>query len=286
MDLAEFLTSHKVLTGPIFPFDVRTDFVKVTDDTVLVPITLQIRNRDMTFNTKDGVAKGDVDIIGRVSTITDRVVQSFEEPVEVEEPAELLPQTLNNSSLYWTAFPLRPGRYRIDIAIKDGNNPDHVGIWARSINVPHYDDDKLSASSLILADEMHRVPSKDIGAGMFIISNTYVRPRVTSNPAQPALFHRNQNLNFWMQVYNLGLDEKSKQNNAKINYQILNVGTNKTILDTDEVSQKIGGGSDQLTLEKTLPLANLEPGKYIVKISVDDDVTHQQIAQSAPFTVE
>ena len=89
-----------------------------------------------------------------------------------------------------------------------------------------------------------------------------------------------------MQVYNLGLDEKSKQNNAKINYQILNVGTNKTILDTDEVSQKIGGGSDQLTLEKTLPLANLEPGKYIVKISVDDDVTHQQIAQSAPFTVE
>jgi hypothetical protein len=39
-------------------------------------------------------------------------------------------------------------------------------------------------------------------------------------------------------------------------------------------------------LEKTLPLASLEPGKYIVKISVDDDVTRQQIAQSAPFTVD
>ena len=253
---------------------------------MLVPITLQIRNRDITFNTKDGVSKGDVSIIGRVSTITDRVVQSFEESVEVEEPAELLPRTLNNASLYWKAFPLRPGRYRIDIAIKDVDNPDHVGVWAQAITVPRYDDDRLAASSLILADSMHRVPSKDIGAGSFIIGNTYVRPRVTTNPAAPATFRRDQSLNFWMQVYNLGLDEKSKQNNARISYQILNTVTNKSILDAEEDSKKLSASSDQLTLEKTLPLASLEPGKYIVKISVADDVTRQQIAQSAPFTVE
>jgi GWxTD domain-containing protein len=286
LGLAEFLSSHKVLNGPFFPFEVRTDFVKVTDDTVLVPITLQIKNRDITFNTKDGVAKGDVSIIGRISTITDRVVQSFEDPVEVEEPAELLPRTLNNASLYWKAFPLRPGRYRIDIAIKDVNNPDHVGVWAQAITVPRYDDDHLAASSLILADKMERVPSKEIGAGSFIIGNTYVRPRVNANPATPAMFHQNQNLNFWMQVYNLGLDEKSKQNNARIVYEILNTDTNKSVLNAQEDSKKLAASSDQLTLEKTLPLASLAPGKYIVRISVDDDVTRQQIAQSAPFTVE
>jgi len=287
MDLASFLSSHKVLNGPFFPFEVRTDFVKVTDDTVLVPITLQIKNRDITFTTKDGVAKGDVSIIGRISTITDRVVQSFEDPVEAGPyPAELLPREMDGAELYWTAFPLRPGRYRIDIAIKDVSNPDHVGVWAQAITVPRYDDDHLAASSLILADKMERVPSKEIGAGSFILGNTYVRPRVTTNPASPALFHRNQSLNFWMQVYNLGLDEKSKQNNARISYEILNTDTNKSILDTQEDSKKLGASSDQLTLEKTLPLASLEPGKYIVKISVNDDVTRQQIAQSAPFTVD
>jgi hypothetical protein len=227
-----------------------------------------------------------VSIIGRVSTITDRVVQSFEDPVEVEEPAELLPRTLNNASLYWKALPLRPGRYRIDIAIKDVNNPDHVGIWAQAVTVPRYDDDRLATSSLILADKMERVPSKQIGAGAFIIGNTYVRPRVTPNATQAAVFHRNQNLNFWMQVYNLGLDDKSKQSNATINYEILNVATHKAILNTQEDSKKLGASSDQLTLEKSLPLASLEPGKYIVKISVDDGVTQQQIAQSANFTVE
>ena len=30
-DLESFMTEHKLLTGPVFPFDVRTDFVKVTD---------------------------------------------------------------------------------------------------------------------------------------------------------------------------------------------------------------------------------------------------------------
>jgi GWxTD domain-containing protein len=286
MDLANFLTSHKVLNGPFFPFQVRTDFVKVTDDTVLVPVTLQIRNRDMTFNTKDGVATAQIDIMGQVSTITDRVVQSFETPVQVQEPAELLSKSLNNVSLYWQALPLTPGRYRIDIAIKDENNPDHVGVWAQAIDVPAYRDDQLAASSLILADQMAHVPAQEIGAGSFVIGDTYVRPRVSFSPTSAPLFHRSQNLNFWMQVYNLGLSKKSKKNDAVIDYQIVDAVTNKTLLDTKENSGTLSPTSDQLTLEKTLPLASLEPGKYIVKISVSDDVDRQQIAESAPFTVE
>ncbi|MGB7190725.1 MAG: GWxTD domain-containing protein [Acidobacteriaceae bacterium] len=285
-DLESFVANHKLLTGPIFPFDVRTDFVKVTDDTILVPITIQIKNRDVTFKTTDGVSKGVVNIFGRVSTITDRVVQTFEDTVAVEEPMELLPKTLNNQDLYWKALPLRPGRYRLDIAVKDVNNPDHVGVYAQAINVPRYDDDQLSASSLILADKMERVPAKQIGTGSFIIGNTYIRPRVSNSAATPAVFHRNQNLNFWMQVYNLGIGDKTKQNEAKITYEIIDTSTQKTLLDTSENSHTLGANMDQLTIEKSVPLASLQPGKYIVKIMVDDSISKQEIAQSAPFTVE
>jgi len=232
------------------------------------------------------VAKGVVNIFGRVSTITDRVVQTFEDTVSVEQPAELLPKTLNNQDLYWKALPLRPGRYRLDIAIKDVNNPDHVGVYAQAINVPRYDDDQLSASSLILADKMERVPSKQIGTGNFIIGNTFIRPRVSTNATVPAVFHRNQSLNFWMQVYNLGINEKSKQNEAKITYEIIDSSTNKTLLDTSENSHKLGANMDQLTIEKSVPLASLQPGNYMVKVMVDDSISKQEIAQSAPFKVE
>ena len=86
-DLESAMSEHKLLSGPIFPFDVRTDFVKVTSSTVLVPVTIQIKNRDITFVTKDGVAKGVVNILGKVTTLTHKTVQTFEDTVEVEQPA-------------------------------------------------------------------------------------------------------------------------------------------------------------------------------------------------------
>ena len=152
--------------------------------------------------------------------------------------------------------------------------------------VPKYDDERLSASSLILADKMERVPSKQIGAGNFIIGNTFIRPRVSQNAATPASFHRNQKLNFWMQIYNLGIDDKSKQNSATVEYQIVDLASNKTILDSSEASSTISPNSDQMTLEKSVPLASLTPGKYQVTIKVNDSVSKQQIAESAPFTVD
>lgn len=285
-DLEAYMATSKILTGPPFLFDVRTDYVKVTDDTVLVPITVQIRNRDMTFTVKDGVATGTVNILGRVSTLNHRAVQTFEDPVSVQVPAELLSRTQGNTSVYWKALPMRPGLYKVDIVIKDVNAPDHIGTWRRSLNVPKYEDDKLSASSLILADQMERVPSKDIGAGNFVIGNTRIRPRVPASISAPVTFHRGQSLNFWMQVYNLGIDEKSKQNSAMVQYQITDLATNKLLLDTQESTLKISPNSDQVTLERSLPLASLQPGKYSVTITVNDSVGKQQIAESAPFIVD
>jgi hypothetical protein len=89
-----------------------------------------------------------------------------------------------------------------------------------------------------------------------------------------------------MQVYNLGIDEKSKQNAATVSYQIMDMATNKLILDTSEDSKKFGANADQLTVKKTLALAGVQPGKYQVKIKVNDSISKQEIAQTVPFTVE
>jgi hypothetical protein len=133
---------------------------------------------------------------------------------------------------------------------------------------------------------MERVPSKEIGAGNFVIGNTRVVPRVPPGYAMPVTFHRSQSLNFWMQVYNLGIDEKSKQNGATVEYQIMDVTNNKSILQSEESTNKLSPNSDQVTLEKSLPLASLQPGKYQVTIKVNDGITKQQIAESAPFLID
>src|SRR6202163_850230 len=163
-DLEEIVNT-KIITN-LMPFDVRSDFVKVTGDTVLVPITIQMKYRDITFSNKDGVQRGTVNIFGRVTTLTGKVVQTFEDTAQVDVPAELLPRTAENSSVYWKALPLRPGRYKVEIAVKDVNG-DRKGLWSRGIVVPEYSDDKLSTSSLIVADQMEAVPPREGPRGVF-----------------------------------------------------------------------------------------------------------------------
>ncbi len=285
-DLEAFITEHKIMNGPPFPFDVRTDFVKVTESTVLVPITVQIRNRDITFETKNGVATGVVNILIKVTTLTHKTVQTDENTVSIEQPAELLEKSLDKKSIYWKALPLLPGLYRIDIAIKDLHNPDHVGLYGRGLEVPTYHDEKLATSSLILADQMGTVDSHSIGAGSCVIGNTKICPRVMATPGTPVNFKRSQQLNFWMQVYNLGIDEASKSNLATVTYQIIDTATNNVIFEKQLDSKDLGPHSDQLTVEKTLPMAGLQPGKYKVTIKINDEISKQEIAQSAPFVVE
>ena len=284
-DLEEAVNS-KVILNPM-PFDVRTDFVKVTSDTVLVPVTIQLRNRDITFVNKDGIQRGTVNIFARLTTLTGKIVQTFEDTVQVDVPAELLPRTAENASVYWKALPLRAGRYKLNIAIKDVNG-DRKGVWSRSVVVPEFSDDKLATSTLIVADDMEPVPTKAIGTGMFVLGTMKVRPRVAPADGKPALFKKDkdQKLNFWMQVYNLGVDEKTHKPSATFEYNITNLATNKQVVQKTETTDSMGNIGDQVTLQKSIVAANLQPGTYKIEIKVNDNISKQTIDPSAVFAVE
>jgi GWxTD domain-containing protein len=282
-DLEE-IVSHKI-TVNLMPFDVRADFVKVTSDTVLTPITIQVKNRDITFQNKEGVQRGTVNIFGRVATLSGRIAQTFEDTVQVDVPAELLPKTVENSQVYWKALPLKPGHYRLDVVVKDVNG-DRVGNWSKSLMVPDFGDEHLTNSSLIVADQMYPVATKDIGTGSFVIGTMKVRPRVPSADGKPVSFKRNQKLNFWMQVYNLSVDEKTHKPSATFEYDVVNTATNKEVVHTTESTEQMGNVGDQVTLQKSLSASNLEPGLYRIEIKVNDNISKQTVGPTATFSVE
>jgi GWxTD domain-containing protein len=282
-DLEE-IVSHKI-TVNLMPFDVRADFVKVTSDTVLTPVTIQIKNRDITFANKDGVQRGTVNIFGRVTTLSGRIAQTFEDTVQVDVPTELLPKAAENSQVYWKALPLKPGHYRLDIVVKDVNG-DRAGNWSRSLMVPDFSEDRLAASSLIVADQMYPVATKDIGTGSFVIGTMKVRPRVQAADGKPIAFKRGQKMNFWMQVYNLTVDEKTHKPSATFSYEVINTATNKSVVHTTESTDQMGNVGDQVTLQKSLAAANLEPGLYRIEIKVNDNISKQTVGPTATFAVE
>jgi GWxTD domain-containing protein len=257
-------------------FTWRTDFMKVTNDTVLVPITIQVSNGQLNFQSKDGIHSATMNVFGRVSTLTGRVVQTFEDPVSKDFPDSLFQQSLKLQSIYQKAVPLRPGLYRLDIVIKDVQS-GNVGVVNTRLAVPRYADEKLDASTLILADQLEHVPAKQIGTGQFVLGSTKVRPRLNSD------FTTSDRMGIYLQVYNLKPDDKTHKSSATFQFTVKKGA--EQVLQFKETSEEMKQTGDQVTIERWLPLASLAPGKYTIEINANDGISNQSISKTADFTV-
>jgi len=274
-DLRAVVTSK--ISAQLLPFDVRTDFIRVTDETVLTPITLQVAYRDLQFQNKDGVMHGVMDIYGQVTSLGGRNVNTFEKSLVLDVPEHEFQRFLERKAVYQEAIPLRPGRYKLSLVMKDDLN-GHMGSMEIGLVVPRFDENKLSNSSLILADLIQPLPTNQVGTGPFVIGGTKVRPSVNQT------FTRDQKLGIYMQVYNLGLDAKTHKPSLDVEYELLKDG--KSLLAQTEDAAKLKDASQQFTLEKQMPLSVLQPGKYTVQIKVTDNINKQTLLPSTTFEVK
>src|SRR6267143_213269 len=258
-------------------FNWRTDYLKVTNDTVLVPVTVQVPNSQLSFQAKDGVHSATLNVFGRVSTLTGRVVQTFEDAVSRDFPDSLFQQSVKLQSIYQKAVPLRPGLYRLDLVIKDVHS-GNVGVVNTRLAVHQFEDEKLESSSLILADQIEHVPAKQIGTGQFVLGSSKVRPRLEGD------FTTNEKLGIYMQVYNLKPDEKTHKSSATFEFTVKK--GDQQVMQFKETSAEMKQTGDQITIERLLPLATLAPGKYKLEVNATDALSKQTISRTAEFTVK
>jgi len=271
-DLKAVVTSR--LTAQLLPFDVRTDYMRVTEESVLTPVTIQAANRDLQFENKEGVMHAVLDIFGQITSLGGRIVSTFEDAVALDVPENDFQRYVDRKSVYQKVVPLRPGRYKLSVVVKDDLS-GHMGSIELGIQVPRYAENQLANSSLILADLIQPLPTAQVGSGPFVIGGTKVRPSVNQQ------FTRDQNLGIYMQVYNLAVDPQTHRPSADIQYEIIKDG--KPLLNQTEQAAKLANAAQQVTLQKTMPLKALQPGKYTVQIKVTDNIKKQSVSPSASF---
>jgi len=263
----------------MLPARYRVDFFPLTDASVLTSITLQFENKDLQFRNKEGVQEAAVNIFCKVSTMTRRIVTNFEDTVTVPTPPEYLQQTSQRKSVYNKTIPLAPGTYRLSMSAKDvtGGNLFTQEI---ALVVPRIDTEKLSSSTIVLADMIEKVPTKSIGTGQFVIGTSKVRPRVDE------VFKREEKMGIYLKVYNFGTDGETRIPSGQVTYEVIKTGTDEPIFTmTEEVSDIPGASSSQVTIEKLLPLNTLVPGQYTIRLKITDKNRNQVLTPSAKFTV-
>ena len=267
------------ITFNVLPMRVRADFFPVTENSILTNITLQFENKDLQFQNKEGVQKAVVNIFGKITTMSRRMVNIFEDTVTVDSPAEMLQAMSKRSSIYQKSLPLAPGMYRLNVVSKDvvGGNMANYEV---ALNVPHVDTEKLSSSTIVLADMIEPVPTRSIGTGQFVIGSSKVRPRVSES------FRRDEKMGIYFKLYNFGADEQSHKPSGQIEYELIKNGSNEKVFDfTEDVSTIPNASASQVTIEKLLPLQTLAPGQYTLKLKITDKNRNQILTPTAQFTV-
>jgi hypothetical protein len=276
-DLEAAVSSH--ITFNLLPVKVQADYIKVTNSSVLTNVTILMQNKDLQFQLKDGVQKAVVNIYARITTMSRRVVNVFEDTVTVETAKELLQGVITKPSLYQKSIPLAPGMYRLNVVVKDivGGNMNN---YETALTVPHFDDEKLASSSLIFADVMEKVPTRSIGTGQFVVGSSKVRPRIDNT------FRHDEKMGIYLQLYNFGPDEKTQKPSGSIEYEVTKNGTNEKIFEfSEEIAKLPDASAQQVTIEKLLPLQTLKPGQYTLKMKVTDRNRNQTLTPTATFTV-
>src|SRR5713101_2012030 len=273
-DLASKVDTPIIEDNPL-NFDVRVDFFRQSDERVITAFTIQADNQNLVFKDTGGLQQAQLNIFGKITHVSGRRAGVFEDPVITRATQQELTEAKVRKSAYQKAVALQPGRYRVDVIVRDiasgATGVRHVGF-----EVPKYDPAKLSTSTLVLASKLEGIGDQP-AVGMFTIGNVKVIPNVSG------AYHRGSPVGVYMQIYNAGIDQTTLRPAVDVEYALMKDG--KQLGKQLEDWRGNSDAGQRLTLSKLIDSRGLTPGDYNVEVRVRDHVSGQSLVQSAKFTI-
>ena len=271
------------IAGDVLPFGIRTDLMRLSEDSVVVMFTVQFDHHDVAFKNEGGLYRGTINLYGRVTSVAGQVRSTFEDVLQTNRYTEAqLPVAQTQRSLYQKNAVLSPGRYKIDLVARDVIS-GKTGVLHHSFEVPRYSERQLSTSTLVLASSIQSLSNKVIQAGPFVLGAYKVEPYVSG------VYKPGQNLAMYLQVYNAEMDQSTLKPALRVEYIVSRGGTEVLSLSEDGQSKMgfIDMKGTQLTVVRAIPLTGTlgQPGSYTVKVRVNDLVTGKAVEPAAQFQV-
>lgn len=271
------------IASDILPFSVRTDFMKLSIESVVTSITVQFDHSDLSFKNEGAVYSGTVNLYAQITGLTGRRFGNFEDVVTTARyPEEQLKIGQTHRSIYEKNVVLAPGRYKIDVVARDVVS-GKTGVLHHSFEVPRYQEKQLATSTLILAASIEPLDTRTIASGQFIKGRYKVRPYVS------AVYKPGQNLALFLQVYDAEMDQATLTPALKVEYIISKGG--QEVLSFVEDGKSPNGIVDlkgqQLVVARGIPLTErlAEPGTYTATVRVTDLVSQKVVTPSVAYTV-
>jgi len=260
------------------PFSSVVHYLWLSPEAALAPITLEIANSSLSYRTMAGFRKARVGLYGRVVSLTGALVTEFEDRIASEYPDAQFEAGQKQKSLYQKTIALKPGRYKLDLVVRDLNS-GNVGIETRSINIPNLDNDKMVAGPVMLAKMVEPLRSFPDIPQTFVIGDVRVVPSVTQR------FKPADEMGVYLQIYHPALNADTSQPAISVEYSIAENG--KVV---SQVSDLAGSSieyfsTERLVLVRKLKLDGLSKGSYKLTVKVSDPKTGRSTSSDVSFEI-
>lgn len=277
-DLKTAVTTH--VTYNALPYDIRTDFIRLSPDKVLVPVTIELSNKDLEFKKELDFNRAVVNVYGIVTGLTGKIMYEWEDVISVEYSDQYFQEGKSKRSEYQKIVGLPPGQpYKLDMVLKDVNSKG-VGSLSLRLNAPKYEDGSLQSSSIILANSISAAPISSDQLQQYVIGDMKIVPNVKSD------YLPGQNLIAYMQIYGMLIDQTNQRPSLNITFTVKNGDKIvEEIKNTPTNSEQFFYGQRVVVLGK-IPLTSIAQGKYKLEIKVEDNISNRTVSTTTDFKVK
>jgi GWxTD domain-containing protein len=276
-DLRTIVTTH--VTFDDLAYNVRIDYIRLSQDRVIAPISIELNNADLEYKKDREVNRATVNVYGVVKNLNNRYAHEWEDTISREFSDQQFEAGKSKRSAYQHIVALSPGvKYKLELVLKDANSKSQ-GTRSIGLNPPKYEESGLQSSTIILADSIGPVPAATDQLEQYVIGDLKVRPNVMSE------FKPEQFLFPYMQVYGMGIDQANEKPSLDVSFRIKQQDkVLKEIEASEDNSEQLFYGPRVVLLGK-IPLKDMAPGKYVLEIRVSDKIMNHTLSTTADFKV-
>ena len=277
-DLKSVVTTHVFYND--LPYDSRIDYIKLSPDRILVPITLELNNKDLEFKKQLDFNQASVNVYGSVTSLTGRLMWEFEDVISVEYLDQYFEHGKSKRSEYQHIVSLSPGqRYKLTLVLKDVNSKS-AGTREIGLVVPKYEEGTLQTSSIILANAISPAPNNSDQFEQYVIGDMKILPDVKAE------YTPGQSMRFYMQIYNMEIDQTSQKPLLDVSFAIKSNGkVVEEIKGAAANSEQFFYGQRVVLLGK-IPVNPTAPGRYTLEVKVVDNISNRTTTQSTDFKIK
>ncbi len=257
------------------PILMSADYYDVAGKGPIVNTAIQVPGEFLVFGEQpDGKIQAVLDLSGLVLDDKGAVKASFLERIVTTAPDLESTKGFKNDILFTYPAKLTPGLYQVRVAARDdkGDKAGSANMW---IEVPDLTKKTLEMSSLLLGERTQGVM-------------TNVSDQPGANPVALSASHhfkRESTLRFLIFAYNAVPSSTDQKPDVAVQVHVIR--DDQPVLTTALRKVSVDGVTDleRLPYAAEIPLAELTPGRYVLRVTLIDRVSKESTSRQTHFDV-